>query len=58
MKNTCRCPKSGSPDVVCAPDNQNRYASENNIYTSTFTLVGKIPAIRSVCCPYGSVVIG
>ena len=31
----------------------NRHASGNNIYTSTYTLFGKIPVIRYVCCSCG-----
>ena len=37
------------------PDNPNRYASGNNIYTTTVTLLGKIPVIRYVCCDCGYV---
>ena len=37
------------------PHNQNRHASGNNIYTSTFTLIKKIPVIRYVCCDCGYV---
>lgn len=46
MKNTQRCPKCGSKDIVRIPDNPNRHASGNNIYTRTHTLFGKIPVIR------------
>lgn len=35
MKNTKRCPKCGSQNIVRIPDNQNRHASGNNMYTST-----------------------
>lgn len=55
MKSTKRCPKCGSYDIARIPDNQNRHASGNNIYTSTFTLLGKIPVIRYVCCECGYV---
>ena len=41
MKNTKRCPKCDSQNIVRVPDNQNRHASGNNIYTSTFTLIKK-----------------
>ena len=34
MKNTKSCPKCGSTDIVRIPDNPNRHASGNNIYTS------------------------
>lgn len=39
MKNTKRCPKCRSQNIVRVPDNQNRHASGNNIYTSAFTLM-------------------
>lgn len=55
MKNTKCCPKCGSHDIIRVPDNQNRHASGNNIYTSTFTLVRKIPVIRYVCSNCGYV---
>lgn len=55
MKNAKRCPKCGSQNIVRVPDNQNRHASGNNIYTSTFTLIKKIPVIRYVCCDCGYV---
>lgn len=51
--NTKSCPKCGSTDIVRIPDNPNRHASGNNIYTSTYTLFGKIPVIRYVCCSCG-----
>ena len=50
MKNTRICPKCGSRDVVRIPDHPGRYASGSNIYTTRFTLLGKIPVIRYVCC--------
>ena len=55
MRNTKRCPKCGSQNIVRVPDNPSRYASGNNIYTSTFTLMKKIPVIRYVCCDCGYV---
>lgn len=55
MKNIHRCPKCGAGDIVRIPDNPGRYSSGNNIYTSTFTLAGKIPVIRYVCCGCGYV---
>jgi ribosomal protein S27AE len=55
MKNTKKCPKCGSVNIVRIPENPNRYASGNNIYTSTLTLIGKIPVIRYVCCDCGYV---
>lgn len=54
-KNTNCCPKCGARSVVRIPDNPNRHASGNNIYTSTFTLMKKIPVIRYVCCDCGYV---
>ena len=55
MKNTGRCPKCGSRKVLRVPDHLGRYASGNNIYTSSFTLLGKIPVIRYVCLDCGYV---
>lgn len=55
MKNTCRCPKCGSGEIVRIPDNPARHASGNNIYTTRATLLGKIPVIRYVCCDCGYV---
>ena len=52
-ENIKSCPKCGSTDIVRIPDNPNRHASGNNIYTSTYTLFGKIPVIRYVCCSCG-----
>ena len=53
MKNTNICPKCGSRDIVRVPDNQMRYSSGNNIYTSRLTLAGKVPVIRYVCLNCG-----
>ena len=55
MKNTGRCPKCGSLEVVRVPDHPGRWASGNNIYTTRATLLGKIPVIRYVCCRCGYV---
>ena len=55
MKNSGRCPKCGSVDIVRVPDNPRRYTSGNNIYTTNITLFGKIPVIRYVCCNCGYV---
>lgn len=55
MKNTGKCPKCCSVNIVRIPDNPYRHASGNNIYTSTATLIGKIPVIRYVCCNCGYV---
>ena len=48
MKNSGRCPKCGSMDIVRVPDNLRRY-------TTSMTLIGKIPVIRYVCCRCGCV---
>lgn len=53
MKNTGRCPKCKSEALLRIPDRPGRYASGNNIYTSQFTLAGKVPVIRYVCSRCG-----
>ena len=53
MKNSNRCPKCLSQNIVRIPDDQRRYSSGNNIYTSKLTLISKIPVIRYVCCDCG-----
>ncbi len=55
MKNTKRCPKCSSREIIRVPDNPGRYASGNNIYTSTVTLWKKVPVIRYVCLDCGYV---
>ena len=55
MKNTKKCPKCNSLNIARVPDNYNRHGSGNNIYTTTMTLLGKIPVIRYVCCDCGYV---
>ena len=55
MRHTGHCPKCGSGDIIRVPDHPRRYASGNNIYTSSVTLFGKIPVIRYVCCSCGYV---
>ncbi|MDE7283829.1 MAG: hypothetical protein K2N85_09655 [Lachnospiraceae bacterium] len=55
MKNNGKCPKCSSVNIVRVPDNPYRHASGNNIYTTTATLIGKIPVIRYVCCDCGYV---
>ena len=55
MKTTHICPKCHSQNIVRVPDNHYRHASGNNIYTTTHTLIGKIPVIRYVCCDCGYV---
>lgn len=49
------CPKCGGKRIVRIPDHPGRYASGSNIYTSTFTLMGKVPVIRYVCLTCGYV---
>ena len=46
---------AASRDIVRIPDHPSRYASGSNIYTSKYTLMGKIPVIRYVCCGCGYV---
>ena len=53
MKQSRCCPKCASRNILRIPDHPGRYASGNNIYTSNFTLVGKIPVIRYVCADCG-----
>lgn len=55
MLRTHTCPKCGSKNVLRIPDNPLRYASSNSIYTSTVTLLGKVPVIRHVCADCGYV---
>lgn len=55
MKNSHICPKCNSQNVIRIPDYPNRYASGNNIYTSTLPLLKKIPVIRYVCYDCGYV---
>lgn len=55
MKNGSPCPKCASRRVIRVPDNPRRHASGNNIYTTSATLLGKIPVIRYVCCDCGYV---
>ena len=53
MKQSRCCPKCASRHILRIPDHPGRYASGTNIYTSTFTLAGKIPVIRYVCADCG-----
>lgn len=55
MKQKGVCPKCGSRQLLRVPDHPGRYASGNNIYTTTFTLTGKVPVIRYVCLDCGYV---
>lgn len=47
MSHAHSCPKCGVP-MLRIPDRPGRYASGNNIYTTSVTLLGKIPVIRHV----------
>ena len=54
MKNTRICPKCGGSRVVRIPDHPGRLRQRaTTIYTTRFTLLGKIPVIRYVCCDCG-----
>lgn len=55
MRNTGICPKCSSRDILRIPDQSGRYASGNNIYTTKWTLLGKIPVIRYICLDCGYV---
>ncbi|MBU5625887.1 hypothetical protein KQI82_02910 [Oscillibacter sp. MSJ-2] len=55
MKSSHICPKCGGGNILRIPDRPGRHVSGNNIYTTTFTLMGKIPVIRYVCCDCGYV---
>ena len=55
MKQTLCCPKCGAREIVRVPDHPGRHASGNNIDTTAWTLLWKIPVIRYVCCGCGYV---
>ena len=55
MRNAGRCPKCGSREILRVPDHPGRYASGSSLYTTRFTLLGKIPVIRYVCLDCGYV---
>lgn len=55
MKNSKKCLKCDSKNIIRIPDSPHRHASGNNIYATTVTLMGKIPVIRYVCCDCGYV---
>ncbi len=55
MKNSGKCEKCDGSNIIRIPDNPNRHASGNNIYTTTITLMGKIPVIRYICSDCGYV---
>ena len=54
MSHAHSCPKCGVP-MLRIPDRPGRYASGNNIYTTSVTLLGNIPVIRHVCPDCGFV---
>lgn len=55
MLHTQTCPKCGAREILRIPDRPGRYASGNNIYTTSLTLAGKVPVIRYVCLRCGYV---
>lgn len=54
MKNTKCCPKCGSKNIVCVPDNAHRYLT-NSIAITNVAWVKRIPVARYVCCDCGYV---
>ena len=50
MKNSHTSPKCVSRDIGRLPDHPSRYPRVSNIYTTRYTLLGKVPVIRYVCC--------
>ena len=54
MKNTKRCPKCGSQNIVRVPDDAHRYLA-NSICITKFAVVKRIPVARYVCCDCGYV---
>lgn len=54
MKNTKRCPKCGSENIACVPDNAHRYLA-NSIAINDIAWVRRIPVARYVCCDCGYV---
>ena len=55
MKVSGKCPKCQSTNIIRIPAQPKRYMAGNNIYTTSITLLGKIPVIRYVCCNCGYV---
>lgn len=53
MKNTGRCPKCGSSEIVRVPDDAHRYLANSICVTGALT-VKRIPVARYVChdCGY------
>lgn len=54
MKNTNCCPKCGSKNIACVPDNAHRYLA-NSIAITNIAWVKRIPVARYVCCDCGYV---
>ena len=54
MKNTKRCSKCGSQNIVRVPDDAHRYLA-NSICITKFAVVKRIPVARYVCCDCGYV---
>ncbi|MCH5285916.1 MAG: hypothetical protein J1E43_00705 [Christensenellaceae bacterium] len=54
MKNTNRCPKCGSDDIVRVPDTAHRYLA-NSICITKCAWVKRVPVARYVCCGCGYV---
>ncbi len=54
MKNTKCCPKCGSKNIACVPDNAHRYLA-NSIAITKAAWVKRIPVARYVCCDCGYV---
>ncbi|VIG69969.1 Uncharacterised protein [Clostridioides difficile] len=52
MKNIKKCPKCGSTDIVCVPDNAHKYLANSIAITKTVT-VQRVPVSRYVCCSCG-----
>ena len=54
MKNTRRCPKCSSQNIVRVPDDAHRYLA-NSIAITKIAWVKRIPVVRYVCCDCGYV---
>lgn len=54
MKNTARCPKCGSHNLVRVPDDAHRYPG-NSISITKVAWVTLVPVARYVCCDCGYV---
>lgn len=54
MKNTGRCPKCGSREILRVPDNAHRYLA-NSIAITKLVTVERVPVAQYVCCACGYV---